>query len=244
MPTRWRYSGSTKILLQLSNEIAGTRVRSSTRNRLNTTRMAIGTSAPTSTNRPGGSASSARLGRQPIGPFSAMRDPGPLGQDAHGGLAANRHRTVAPAPQGHAADVDLDEAAPALVDAVAHHPLAALCGACRFLADDDAIKPQGKDRRYGRLEIRRARRLDRPQRSVEGSPPLGDGGDGAVDNRGAADKISHETIGRPAINDVRPTLLHDFAIAHHDDQIGQGKGFLLIVRDVDEGDAEAPLQIL
>ena len=43
---------------------------------------------------------------------------------------------------------------------------------------------------------------------------------------------------------VRRAALLDAAVVHHDDQVGERHGFVLAVRDVNEGDAEILLQAL
>jgi len=60
---------------------------------------------------------------------------------------------------------------------------------------------------------------------------------------GRADEIGHEGVGGPSIDLDGRRGLPDVPSPHHDDKIGHGHGFALIVCDHDGGDAEPLLQL-
>src|SRR5439155_13091888 len=69
------------------------------------------------------------------------------------------------------------------------------------------------------------------------------GGDVSGKEGRLADEIRDEPGRWCAIEVARRTLLHDPAGLHHGDAMGQEERLALIVRDVDRGDAEPPLQL-
>ena len=63
------------------------------------------------------------------------------------------------------------------------------------------------------------------------------------DDVGLADEAGHEFGARMMVNLGRRADLFDFAFVHHRDAIGHAEGFLLVVCDKDERDAQALLQV-
>ena len=62
------------------------------------------------------------------------------------------------------------------------------------------------------------------------------------DDVGRPHKGGHEAVPGLVVNLFRRPDLLDAAPIHHDDPVGGGKGFLLVVGDVDRGEAERLLQ--
>ena len=62
--------------------------------------------------------------------------------------------------------------------------------------------------------------------------------------RRVADEVGNEAVGRTAVDGLRVGLLGNASLVHHHHDVGQREGFFLVVRHIDEGDAEAPLQRL
>ena len=112
------------------------------------------------------------------------------------------------------------------------------------VAHHDAVGPQHERRRHALGQPRMAR-------SLEGAERGGDGGSGLAhadhmpgQQCGAADEPGHEAAGGPPVHRFGRAGLHDPPRVHHQDGVGQGEGFVLVVRDLHEGDAEAALQVL
>src|SRR5690606_13746064 len=59
-----------------------------------------------------------------------------------------------------------------------------------------------------------------------------------------ADEVGDEARGRPGVELVRRALLLDRAVAHDDYAVADRQRLLLVVRDVDSGDAEALLELV
>ena len=59
-----------------------------------------------------------------------------------------------------------------------------------------------------------------------------------------ADEARDKGILGLGVDVTRGADLHDVAVLHDGDPVGNGEGFLLIVGDVDGGDAQTPLQLL
>ncbi len=55
------------------------------------------------------------------------------------------------------------------------------------------------------------------------------------------DEVGDEAVGRAVVKLARTALLRDGGIAHHDDLVRHGQRLLLIVGDVDDGQAEVLL---
>src|SRR5262249_18663757 len=53
-----------------------------------------------------------------------------------------------------------------------------------------------------------------------------------------ANEAGNETAGRAIVQLLRPADLGHLALVHHRDAVGHGEGFFLVVRHIDEGDAE------
>ena len=56
---------------------------------------------------------------------------------------------------------------------------------------------------------------------------------------GRADEIADEGVRRPLEQLGRRADLHDLAVVHHDDLVGEGQRLGLVVRDIDHGEVEA-----
>ena len=61
---------------------------------------------------------------------------------------------------------------------------------------------------------------------------------------GRADEITDEGVLRPLEQFLGRTDLHDLAVIHDNDLLGESQGFGLVVRDIDHGIAEALVQLL
>ena len=68
--------------------------------------------------------------------------------------------------------------------------------------------------------------------------------DRAVIDVAFADKVGNESIRRFIVDILRSADLLDFAVFHDDDPVAHREGFLLVMRDVDEGYSELSLHIL
>src|SRR3569833_226671 len=66
----------------------------------------------------------------------------------------------------------------------------------------------------------------------------------AVEDVGVADEAGDEAVARPEIDAVRRVDLHDIAGIEHRDLVGHLQRFGLVVRDINGGDADLPLQTL
>jgi hypothetical protein len=64
-----------------------------------------------------------------------------------------------------------------------------------------------------------------------------------IDQIGVADEVGEKARRRLLVELVRRALLRDASAFHHDDAIGDGERFLLVVRDVDDGERERLLQL-
>ena len=77
--------------------------------------------------------------------------------------------------------------------------------------------------------------------------PVGDeaavGLDRALDQVGGAEEGRDEAVGRPVVELDRRADLLDAALVEHRDAVGDRVGVLLVVGDVDRGDAELALQL-
>ena len=60
----------------------------------------------------------------------------------------------------------------------------------------------------------------------------------AVEDVGLADEIGHEGVGRRVVELARRAVLGDDGIVHDDDAVGHRQRLFLIVRDIDDGQAE------
>ena len=69
-------------------------------------------------------------------------------------------------------------------------------------------------------------------------------GHGAVDDVGLADEVRHEGVLGLVVDVLRGADLLDGALVHDDDGVGHGEGLLLVVGDIDEGDAHLLLDAL
>ena len=61
---------------------------------------------------------------------------------------------------------------------------------------------------------------------------------------GLADEIGHKGVHRFVVDVRRGAYLLDLALIHHDYGVGEGQGLLLVVGDVDEGDAQLLMHLL
>ena len=95
------------------------------------------------------------------------------------------------------------------------------------------------DTHLGRPESdhRQAPGRDRDRLAVQRLDPAGH-------QVGLADEVGNETGARILVELVTRAHLFDAAMVHHCDSIGHDQGFLLVVGHVDEGHADAVLQIL
>ena len=59
-----------------------------------------------------------------------------------------------------------------------------------------------------------------------------------------ADEVADESVRRPLEQILRRADLHDLALVHHDDLVGEGERLGLVVRDVDHGQVELAVQLL
>ena len=59
-----------------------------------------------------------------------------------------------------------------------------------------------------------------------------------------ADEVAHKGRGGVIVHLIGRTNLLDAALVEHRDAVGQGQGFLLVVGDINGGDAEIPLHLL
>ena len=66
----------------------------------------------------------------------------------------------------------------------------------------------------------------------------------AVDDVGLADEVGHKGVLRLVINVLRGADLLDLSLVHDHHSVGHGQGLLLVVGDVDEGDAHGLLDAL
>ena len=65
----------------------------------------------------------------------------------------------------------------------------------------------------------------------------------AVEDIDGADELSDEAVARILVNLRRGADLLDLPLVHHCDPGGKGHGFLLVVGDYDEGDADLLLNV-
>ena len=66
---------------------------------------------------------------------------------------------------------------------------------------------------------------------------------GAVNDIALADEVGDESVFRFVINVGRSADLLNFAAVHDHDGVAHGEGLLLVVGDIDEGDAHLPLDL-
>ena len=77
--------------------------------------------------------------------------------------------------------------------------------------------------------------------AVEAARAVG-GGDGGVEEVGAADEVGDELVRRPLVDLARRADLLDAAAVHHRDRVRQRQRLALVVRHVHRGNAELALQ--
>ena len=110
-------------------------------------------------------------------------------------------------------------------------------------AEPDIFRPDAElDLAPALAELRRAGQLDRlARRDCALRPSTVDRHD--VHAR-RADEIADESVLRPLEQLGRRADLHDLAVIHDDDLVGEGQRLGLVVRDIDHGVAEALVQLL
>ena len=69
-------------------------------------------------------------------------------------------------------------------------------------------------------------------------------GHDAAEDVTLADEVGHEGVLRLVVDVLRGTDLLDLALTHDDDLVGHGERLLLVVGDIDEGDAHLALDLL